>query len=129
MNSFCFEAKGDVTEGTLTISNLSGTSNTLNLTNVRNGGGVITGFKSVTIDDDLIVDYAIKVGTTNVTNINADNVLDEDVATVSYDCETNTLKLNNAILGNSDAASNIVVNNQGILNLEISGTNTIEGGS
>ena len=128
MKAFQFVSTDGVTSGTLTISNKDNEkANTLNLTNIKNSGSVIADFNSVTIDEGLTVDYAIKVGTTNVTNNNANNVLGGDVATVLYDYETNTLKLNNAVLGNSAATSDIVVSNLGILNLEIKGTNIIEG--
>jgi hypothetical protein len=125
MKAFHFVPMDGVTSGALTISPKKdyGT-NTLKLTGVANSDGLITGFNTVNIaNDNLTVDYSVIIGETNVTNKNASNVMsDQTASSVSFDPETNTLKLNNFV---SETPDNIQLSNDGVLTIEINGSNTV----
>ena len=69
----------------------------------------------------LAVDYDLQISGTQVTDNNADNVLND--GTVAYDPNTNTLTLNNAHL--NSASNNIIDSKMEALTINLIGDNTL----
>ena len=146
LSSIRFEAAGQVTSGTLTITKDSESDysmNSLSLKNTKDNLATMSGFSTVEFNSPMtlktpsetptwdsytgdvfvsdFVSYDITVNGVIVSDKNAGNVLGDNSGSVTYDAEANTLTLSNLSCDNSYSEEPFIKNGHGDLIIYLKG--------